>query len=169
MSQRCRRFSTLFPRARLPTATRPFRRALWDQRFIEWLRYPLFASYIRSMSRPAFASGTRCSGRGGSWLLSGKGKGCQSLLANYRDVTVVGADANQFTPHTRAGFLPALINLSGHEQFGAGLNGGACDLAHLHIAQALAYAMRRNKSAAVVSPRHCVGVRFSHAMCRTTC
>ena len=45
--------------------------------------------------------------------------------------------------------LPALKNLAGVEQYGSGLNGGACDLAHLNISQAMAYAMQRNFSAGV--------------------
>ena len=45
--------------------------------------------------------------------------------------------------------LPALKTLAGVEQHGSGLNGGACDLAHLKISQAMAYAMQQNLSAGV--------------------
>ena len=79
-----------------------------------------------------------------------KGKGNPSDIANSRDVTVVSSDANQFAAHTRSGLYSPLQKLAGLEQHGSGLNGGACDLAHLHISQGLVFAMRKNKSSAVV-------------------
>ena len=71
------------------------------------------------------------------------------MLANYREVHIAPTDGKQYEGVIRSGLIKPLAQIAGASQFGAGLNGAACDMAHLHVSEVLAFGTQRGYSVAV--------------------
>ena len=79
-----------------------------------------------------------------------KSLGSRSDIGSYREVTLADLSGKHFGGYVRASMMVAIIARSGTNQFGAGLNGGATDLAHLLITQTFACARTMRKSGGVL-------------------
>ena len=79
-----------------------------------------------------------------------KGKGSTTGIENHRDATVACTDGKQFGSHLRTNLIAPMRELIGQSQYGGGFNGASCDMAHLHVTEPLAFAMLKNKSAAII-------------------
>lgn len=75
-----------------------------------------------------------------------KRRGSTSDIANR----VAFTDGKQFGSNIRSNLIGPLSSIAGDTQFGAGLGAASCDMAHLHVSEALAFGMTRNLSTAVV-------------------
>ena len=78
-----------------------------------------------------------------------KGRGSAAVIDNHRDVTIACTDGKQHASFLRQNLLKPIGSMVGENQHGAGFNGASCDVAHLIITEALAFAMTKNKSACI--------------------
>lgn len=79
-----------------------------------------------------------------------KASGSRSEIGSYREITLADLSGKHFGGFVRASLMVAVVALSGSNQFGAGLNGGTTDLAHLPISQTLSYARTVRKAGGVL-------------------
>ena len=79
-----------------------------------------------------------------------KGKGSTTVIANHRELHIAPTDGKQYEASIRSNLIKPLAEVAGQFQYGAGLAGSSCDMAHLHITEALAYGIQKNMSTAVV-------------------
>lgn len=87
---------------------------------------------------------------GGRLATLWKVRGSMAYITNHRDITITCVGANQYASHTRAGLFSPPRHIVGRSSLTQASNGGACDIAHLHISGAIAYGMQQNKYAATV-------------------
>ena len=73
-----------------------------------------------------------------------KKKGSRSQIGSYRDITLCNEDSKVLATFNRSSILHVVMSLVQPTAMGSGLNGGACDSAHLIVIEVLAEAMKRN-------------------------
>ena len=78
-----------------------------------------------------------------------KSLGSTALLSNYRELHIAPTDGKQFEGAIRSGLIKPLAHVAGVSQFCAGLNGAACDMAHLHVSEVLAFCAHKGLSVAI--------------------
>ena len=78
-----------------------------------------------------------------------KGKGSTTVIDNHRELHIAPTDGKQYEASIRSNLIKPLAGGAGEFQYGAGLAGSSCDMAHLHITETLAYGMQKNLSTAV--------------------
>eukprot|EP00973_Karenia_brevis_P022138 3045717-Karenia_brevis.AAC.1 len=79
-----------------------------------------------------------------------KKKGDMKAIKNHRDITLADCDGKDFGGHLRGCLLPAVERMTVPTQFGSGLNGGATDVGHLMVSQAVAYSLAAQVSLAIL-------------------
>ena len=79
-----------------------------------------------------------------------KGKGSTSLISNSRELHIAPPDGKHFESGILHGMVGPLASIAGDNQYGAGLSGASCDIAHLHVTEALALPIKLNLSSTVV-------------------
>ena len=72
-----------------------------------------------------------------------KGKGSTTIIANHRELHIAPTDGKQYEASIRSNLIKPLAQVAGQFQYGAGLAGASCDMAHLHITEALAYGTQK--------------------------
>ena len=80
----------------------------------------------------------------------GKGKCTTTRIVNHRAIHVASTDGKQFESNARTQLIGPQADIVGPTQFGAGLAGSSCDIAHLHVTVALAFAISENLAAAIL-------------------
>ena len=73
-----------------------------------------------------------------------KKKGAKSLIKSFREVTVCTEDGKVIGGHNKTVSMPVVRSLVNSTAMGSGLNGGACDTAHLFVSETLAMALKQN-------------------------
>lgn len=73
-----------------------------------------------------------------------KKNGAKSDIKAWRDVTKCCEDSKVLGGFNRTSIMPVVSSMSTETTMGSGLNGGACDTAHLVVTEVLAMAMRLN-------------------------
>lgn len=85
---------------------------------------------------------------GGCFQELWKRKGSRSLIKSYRDITLADLDGKDMGSFIRASIIGAVMVLAGPCQYGGGCNGGATDLCHLAVTQAMVLARAQSLSSA---------------------
>ena len=80
--------------------------------------------------------------RGGPTQGLWKKKGSRSLIKKFRDVTLCDGDGKVYGSHNRSAILDVVKAVVNETAMGSGLNGGACDAAHLFVSEILAHALK---------------------------
>ena len=71
--------------------------------------------------------------RGGHLFAVFKNKGSQNRVASYRDVLIADGLSKTIGRDLRNTIKPFANNITVESQYGSGLNGGAIDIASLHL------------------------------------
>ena len=100
--------------------------------------HPLQAKVVYSIRRPLIWNG-------GQLMTLWKGKGCKSKLTNSRDITLCVVNGKVAGKVSRKRLTGPMQKMSVETQLGSGMNGGACDTAHLSSTSPFAYSMLRNR------------------------
>ena len=79
-----------------------------------------------------------------------KKKRSRVLMANNRDITVCDEDSKVLGGHNRSAIMPMVRSMVMPTAIGSGLNGGACDTAHLSVSEILAKAVKKNTCGYVI-------------------
>ena len=107
------------------------------------IHYPIFLKSHIHRSPPIFY-------RGGQIAALYKGSGSMYKKENHRDVTLANLNGKNFGSLIRKCALPKLKNKALPGMYGAGLNSGSTEIAHLHLIAIMEYAQTKNMSIAIL-------------------